>query len=387
MGSGKTTAMISLINTDPRKHFLYVTPYLTEVERIKKNCGFKSPKQLGEGKLNSLHWLLKHKQSIACTHVLFTMFTDETLRLIKEGRYILILDETLESISNYQVIAKDLEMAKLGGLIEEDEKGCIHWKDESYEFGWFYNLRKQLEKCEIWSYAGAYFTVMKKEVFDCFKDVFVLTYMFDHQMMGCWARMKNIPCDYYYIESGILMQGRGGFGNYEGIKYLINIVDSPRLNEIGRKKTALSAGWYDSAPTKDIERVRKNTLNLYHNIYRGTSKEAMWTCFKRNKQQLAGTGYTSGFVSCNTRATNEYSGKNNLAYLVNRYPIPVTYNFLKSLGVTIDKDGYALSEMVQWVWRSAIRNKEKINIYIPSSRMRKLFSDWLDEIDFRKEVF
>lgn len=37
---------------------------------------------------------------------------------------------------------------------------------------------------------------------------------------------------------------------------------------------------------------------------------------------------------------------------------------------------YALSEMIQWIFRSRIRNNESINIYIPSSRMRNLLQNF-----------
>ena len=45
----------------------------------------------------------------------------------------------------------------------------------------------------------------------------------------------------------------------------------------------------------------------------------------------------------------------------------------------LDEDAYALSEMLQLIWRSRIRNGENINVYIPSKRMRDLFKEWLDE--------
>ena len=38
----------------------------------------------------------------------------------------------------------------------------------------------------------------------------------------------------------------------------------------------------------------------------------------------------------------------------------------------------ALSEMLQWVWRSAIRDDKPINLYIPSRRMRELLIDWIN---------
>ena len=44
----------------------------------------------------------------------------------------------------------------------------------------------------------------------------------------------------------------------------------------------------------------------------------------------------------------------------------------------VDEDGYALSEMIQFIWRSAIRNNEPIYCYIPSKRMRDLLQGYID---------
>ena len=51
--------------------------------------------------------------------------------------------------------------------------------------------------------------------------------------------------------------------------------------------------------------------------------------------------------------------------------------FFVAHGVAIDEDTWALSELIQWTFRSAIRENKPINIYIPSKRMRDLFIDWL----------
>jgi len=48
-------------------------------------------------------------------------------------------------------------------------------------------------------------------------------------------------------------------------------------------------------------------------------------------------------------------------------------------GVMFDQDKWALSEMVQFVWRSAIRDEKPITLYVPSKRMRDLFINWLSE--------
>ena len=72
-----------------------------------------------------------------------------------------------------------------------------------------------------------------------------------------------------------------------------------------------------------------------------------------------------------------------MAYLVNiYYQVPVK-RYFEYKNITVYEDLYALSEMIQWIWRSRIRgdedgHKEAIDLYIPSWRMRNLFKMWLD---------
>ena len=47
MGSGKTSAAIRMMNEESDRRFIFVTPYLSEVERVKNACrvrGFMEPK-------------------------------------------------------------------------------------------------------------------------------------------------------------------------------------------------------------------------------------------------------------------------------------------------------------------------------------------------------
>jgi hypothetical protein len=52
-----------------------------------------------------------------------------------------------------------------------------------------------------------------------------------------------------------------------------------------------------------------------------------------------------------------------------------------SKGIEIDADQFALSEMVQFIWRSAIRDDKEILLYMPSRRMRGLLKEWIANID------
>ena len=42
---------------------------------------------------------------------------------------------------------------------------------------------------------------------------------------------------------------------------------------------------------------------------------------------------------------------------------------------------FALSEMLQWLWRGCIRNKEPMNVVIGSERMYWLFMNWLNDYE------
>lgn len=65
-------------------------------------------------------------------------------------------------------------------------------------------------------------------------------------------------------------------------------------------------------------------------------------------------------------------------YCCNRFVVPYQKHFFAMRNIKLDEDGYALSEMLQFIWRSAIRNGEPIEIYIPSKRMRELLIKYLN---------
>ena len=51
----------------------------------------------------------------------------------------------------------------------------------------------------------------------------------------------------------------------------------------------------------------------------------------------------------------------------------------KKKGVNIDEETWALSELIQWLFRSAIREENEINIYRPAKRIRSLLQEWLEK--------
>ena len=60
---------------------------------------------------------------------------------------------------------------------------------------------------------------------------------------------------------------------------------------------------------------------------------------------------------------------------------PVLAQWFRSKGVEVDHNAFAVSELLQWLFRSRIRRKEPIKVFLPSKRMRSLLMDWVSGKD------
>jgi hypothetical protein len=90
-------------------------------------------------------------------------------------------------------------------------------------------------------------------------------------------------------------------------------------------------------------------------------------------------GKGCGFLAFNTRATNAYRNVEALAYPMNVYQHGDVRSYFEEQGIATSEDLYAISTLVQWLWRSRIRQepRQPVTIYLPSERMRGLFLEWL----------
>lgn len=159
--------------------------------------------------------------------------------------------------------------------------------------------------------------------------------------------------------------------------HLINMLKESKLNDFGQNNGALYKNWYNNN-RKLLPSIKKCMFNFSHNIIQAKSKTIIWTTFSSYRKHLTGMGYAKGFVACNARSTNIYGDRHIVMYMVNRYLNPYLKKFFEGYNIIVDEDGYALSEMIQFIWRSAIRNNEPIYCYIPSKRMRDLLQDYID---------
>lgn len=387
MGAGKTESAITQMNHDDESRYIFITPYLDEVERIKRSCtvrDFKDPQNKGNRKLGDLHRLLAAGSNIASTHSLFEMYNAETISLIRAGGYKLILDEVFQVAQNLEISPKDLKMLR-AEMIEVDEDCKVRWVKEDYQ-GRFEDLRDMCMAGNVILYKECLMLwLCPIEVFHAFQDIIILTYMFDAQVQK-----------YYFDMAGIEVQRIGTVyerGEYHFTEYIrmpeyvktlhekIHILEDAKLNKIGDQYASLSFSWYErSRKVKgqpQLRQMRNNLVNVFTNRFGSATGQNLWTTFKDYQDVLKGKGYTKGFLSYNIRATNAYRGRDHLAYCVNVFYNPLMKNYFLDHGVEVKENEYALGEMIQWIWRSAIRDGKEIWIYVPSRRMRELLKQWL----------
>lgn len=382
MGRGKTSAAIAYMSQHAgTKRFLYITPFLQEVNRICEACDFDQPDSDKTTKLAELKHLMWKRKNIASTHALFYSLDRDALELIKRNNYCLIVDEAIDVIQKVPITKKDRSIL-LETMTEQDDDGFLHWKDHTYQ-GKFDSYKEMADAGSLFVLDSALLCVMNPELLTTFSEVIMMTYLFNGQYQKAYL-------DYFGFEYTVC-----GIDNTDGYKFsdkpdspppidyghLINIVEDDRMNSVGDRRTALSKRWFDDRKVnhEDIK-VLRNALNtFFRRRTHGSANEQLWTCFKAHAPKLYGDRgrFAGSFLQLAARATNEYRNRKYLAYVANKFIDPNVAKFFARKKIQIDPDEFALSEMLQWIWRGCIRDGKPIELYIPSRRMRELLQGWI----------
>lgn len=203
-GAGKTSWAIQQINEnvgqkrklafgdsgEPLK-YIYVTPFLKEVERIREatDIDFFEPEVKGT-KIKSFRALITLGKSVATTHELFKKLDLDILDVIEGKGYTLIMDEVASVLEKYDITKSDIQMLIGQGTIEIGENDKVIWLDDDYT-GKFSDMKILAESDNLILQNGiAMFWTMNTRAFEAFDEVYVLTYMFDGQTQ-CRYYMAN----------------------------------------------------------------------------------------------------------------------------------------------------------------------------------------------------
>ena len=387
-GVGKTTALINLINNDTsNQKYIFITPFLSEVERIKKSCPdkkFASPDENNKTKLEHLSRLINEGRNIVTTHALFKKIDSDRVSIEALHNYVLIMDEVADMVEELPVSKSDLKLISSKVTIHP-RTHMVEWNDNDYQ-GKFDEYKRTIKLDNVFAYVDKDNNIVSMmwlfpyRVFQAFQQIYVLTYMFDGQIQKKYFDYFGADYANWYVKDFHLTPTPQVY-DYKHTKSLINVCQDQKLNEIGDSRTSLSISWFSrNKRTQEMIILQNNIRSFFRSHAKVVSDKMLWTTFKEYKYNVKRKGFVKGFAPINCRATNEYSDKTAIAYIGNRFFKPTVKNFFTFNNIPTEKqfeDKFALSELVQFVFRSAIRNGRPINVYIPSKRMRDLFEEWL----------
>lgn len=402
MGSGKTHDAIERMKSyiDIGQKFIYITPFLGEIDRVKKSLGSDkifaplNYKETGSAKYSvdenvidengnidlnaekSYKYLNKRSQflkmaglgeNLISTHALFMSLKKEDFSLFQD--YVLILDEVITPLKVMRVGAKDIQILQNEELVIINQKtNEVKFISDEYNDSAFRVVKTLCNNNTVF-YLDKYFFVwvFPIEIFKDFKEVQILTYLFEGSLLSAYFKIYGF--EYEIIKKDSLEQ-------LIEYKQLLNIYEGRSNNVLSLN--SFSKTWIDNLSKRDARKIVDTTSNIFKRVFGTKSVENGFTTFKDFTSKFAGKGYTKGFIPINARASNDFKHKKSMAYLGNRYFDPQTASFFRERGVDLDEDLWALSELIQWVWRGSIREKKTMNLYIPNIRMRKLLVDWLE---------
>ena len=496
MGSGKSSGMINKINYLKNKHpdnkFLIIVPYLDEVERYSASLrGFKALVKSIPPKKITLEKYLKENKDIICTHQLFLQNSE--LIVNYASGYTLVIDEAINSLIsvfdfpkliNSERINTDIKIQSDNTLtlkenasiysfgdddltflfnkgylkLSSDTSNLIIWDDTKPLASIYSCLRDYFIQNDVYRLTAKheleedtyyYISLFPEKTFRVFKDIFIMTYLWDAQMMkyyfdfygseyhflypvpafpisGSSESLNNINSSNYNLEENFIdfenkdffiLDNKKFYKNFEFTQriqackniylpgYTYNIQRNIYAKNPNSKNTlyffwnknrkvqntiTLSYSFYQNIENnKQVLSMLKNNVNKFtkDNLpasFKHNNKRVIWSVFDCAKDSFSnsrGHFSSTNYIPINSKATNQYKDANVLIYLVNRFINPHYYNFIKNYcpsGENFDEDLYALSELLQWIWRSAIRDNKPVCIYIPSERMLNLLLNWLN---------
>ena len=413
MGSNKTNRVLDWIDSNPNERYLYISPLLSEVDNTSrlatnlKHVSFEFPTtDDSDTKSDDLLAKLEIGANISCTHSLYLGMSEKHLDLIEKYGYIVIIDEEVGVIDAFKKYSTDdLAYLSANGDIEiSEEDGMISWVGaelgKKAKYKQFYNLCKAKAVYATRRSDTMLVTQMPVELFTRAKRVIIMTYMFKGNVLDNFLKLKKVdvipftdvspttidkqsirdlidlkPLDRKLLKLGMSVYAYGKMDK-KGFDLISNYIRSTGLSVGAKAKDTMYTCPKDISPVemKSGKRVAPRGFLTYKTDLVDEDGNIMLDAKGKPKTQDNFCWLHSG-----CRATNKYSYKWYLAHCYDRHPNLSVETYLYEYGSPIDKNVFALSEMLQWIWRSRIRNGEPIVLAIPNMRMHNLFLDWLNE--------
>jgi hypothetical protein len=315
---------------------------------------------------------------------------------IQSQGYRLIIDENVDVLEQCKLNSEDIQLLMDGGYLQDDgdaysstgkvfNGSCKEYRELLRTL----RTRKLIRVHEDDGIGEAqfYFWILPKTLLTSFKDVIILTYMFECQSLHHFLKMSDLKYEYIGVRK---KDGAYSFCPVEDaytpeyvsrMGQMIHIVDNDRLNAIGNSESALSHSWFERNRNDSVKKLKKAVNSVIRYEWKDIpAEDKLWGSFKNAENNLRGRGYSKAFLVFNSKAINDYGNRHYIVYAANVFMNVTEKIYYQKNGIDCSDDEYAISTMVQWIWRSAIRNGDEIYIYIPSSRMRRLLKEWIGRV-------
>jgi len=399
-GLGKTNALLSLLKEKSELKVLVVVQTLSESDRIVSSLPegrIYAPKEQGpnySSKGVQLEQLIHQGVSIVITHSLY----DKAGQIAIDGgfgSYQVIIDEVPNTVS---VIQSSLDAVSFKefyvdtGYFSIEKDGLVLATSEGAKEEM--RLKNALDetlikkiKSRMIYYDGKknFIEVIPAALFTHTKKLIVLTFLsegslFLRFLLKCGIeyevlrsinankKFKQIATKNLSIKT-IQAVNDIGFGHAKQTNYPI------KSKEVKTIRTALKNLKQRTLINVALEKVIITCAkkNWYKNI-KGSYDLNRPGIFSTDSRMFKGANW----IPNTTRGTNNYSHCSHAIYLYDQNVNPILLNWLNANNDQFKTD-FALTEMIQWIWRTRIRNGKPVNVYMPSSKMRKIIDDWAKE--------
>jgi hypothetical protein len=393
-GTGKTTKMLGSFLED--RKYLVVTPLLSEVDRVLTyaTVPFSQPDENHtDRKFGSAISLLEQGQNVVTTHVLYAELAIAAERGLLND-YEIILDEVPDVASEVgNVSADSWRMVYVdGGFAEVGHDGrcrpTAKWDEQVDRVGdtlsrRYYTLAKA--GC-LYLVDGKFFLwTLPPKLLQVGKSLTVYTFLAEGSMLLAYLRKLGVPFNHqkdvaldkaFRQKAATLITVRS-----------IGVPDEFRWSYTGQT-TSAGRKAREKKVAKSLANLRQRELAAtpIENVMLTCSKE-MW--FQKGRDINSGNPKAAGFakgsrmfsakwVPNTTRGTNDYRHCTVAVYLWDQYMNPYIQRWLGLRGDQESQERYALTEFIQWLYRTAVRDGQPVTVYVPSERMRRLLHNWLN---------
>lgn len=402
------------------QQFIYLSPLLTEVGgnkneegkyeqgRIQKQLpemNFRYPIPIQGSKGKHTKQLVHQGSNISATHSLFLSLDRECADLLSEYSNVLVIDECLDAYKQFSKISKKTlsHFLRDGVFLVDPDSFKMVYNHEKYPLKeherWEYLELVQLcdtgcvfcinDEVVIWEYPI--------DILKAFDEVWVMTYLFEGSFMSMWCKINDVEIVKVKPE---LKRTTSEVKAY--IKDCIELVDTPSLTKV--ENYSYSQTWWSNDAVESVVGKVRKALESCVRIIGCKSSDILITCPKLNwepsgsdkyvedmssdvgriskRTLIKGKGFTRAcWLYSDAKATNDFSDKTVLIYLLGKSPHTMIYNFCFQKGYSLDKELYAVASMVQWIFRGSVRKQEKMYLIMPSKNMRNLYKKWLETDD------